>query len=162
VKPIRPRRALISVALVLVACVCLTAAATRLRAATLSAAAGPVLIQPAELVSVLKATSGPKPLVIQVGFRVLYLQAHIPGSEYIGPASSPEGMTMLRKRVEALPRTQPIVLYCGCCPWVRCPTVNPAYDALRAMGFTNLKVLYIASNFGDDWVQKGYPVARGQ
>lgn len=154
---IRPRHAPRSIAVVIFSCVCMTASAARP-----TAAAGPVLIQPAELVSILKATTGPRPLVIQVGFRVLYLQAHIPGSEYIGPASSPEGMALLRKRVEALPRAQPIVIYCGCCPWVRCPTVNPAYDALRAMGFTNVKVLYIASNFGDDWVQKGYPVARGQ
>ena len=150
-KPIRQILVPSSIALVLLACVSRTAAA-----------AEPPLIQPAELVGILKAASGPRPLVIQVGFRILYLQAHIPGSEYIGPASSPEGIGMLRKRVEALPRTQPIVLYCGCCPWVNCPTVHPAYDALRAMGFTSVKVLYIASNFGDDWVKKGYPVARGQ
>ncbi len=150
-KPIRARRALILILPALLACV-----------AGPAAAAGPVLIQPAELVTILKAPSGPKPLVIQVGFRVLYLQAHVPGSEYIGPASSPEGMAMLRKRVGPLPRAQAIVLYCGCCPWIRCPTVNPAYDALRAMGFTNVKILYIASNFGDDWVRKGYPVAQGQ
>jgi hypothetical protein len=29
------------------------------------------------------------------------------------------------------------------------------------MGFTNVKVLYIADNFGKDWVDKGYPVAKG-
>jgi hypothetical protein len=29
------------------------------------------------------------------------------------------------------------------------------------MGFTNVKVLYIANNFGADWVEKGYPVAKG-
>jgi hypothetical protein len=29
------------------------------------------------------------------------------------------------------------------------------------MGFTNIKVLYIANNFGADWVDKGYPVAKG-
>jgi hypothetical protein len=29
------------------------------------------------------------------------------------------------------------------------------------MGFTNVKVLYIVSNFGADWVDKGYPVAKG-
>jgi hypothetical protein len=29
------------------------------------------------------------------------------------------------------------------------------------MGFTNLKVLYISNNFGADWVEKGYPVAKG-
>jgi len=102
------------------------------------------------------------PLVIQVGFRVLYVQAHIPGSEYTGPASSAEGIRQLRKRVEALPRTQSIVLYCGCCPWDKCPNVNPAYNELRAMGFTNVRVLYIADNFGKDWVDKGYPVAKGE
>jgi hypothetical protein len=26
------------------------------------------------------------------------------------------------------------------------------------MGFTNVKVLYLANNFGADWVDKGYPV----
>jgi hypothetical protein len=29
------------------------------------------------------------------------------------------------------------------------------------MGFTNVKVLYLASNFGADWTDKGYPVERG-
>ena len=39
--------------------------------------------------------------------------------------------------------------------------VKPADDTLHAMGFTNVKVLYIADNFGADWVEKGYPVAKG-
>jgi hypothetical protein len=151
VKPIRQILVPSSIALVLLACAFGTAVA-----------AEPPLIQPADLVSVLKAPGGPKPLIIQVGFRVLYLQAHIPGSEYIGPASSPEGMAMLRKRVEALPRGTAIVIYCGCCPWNQCPVIHPAYDALRGMGFTNVKALYIPRNFGVDWMQKGYPVARGQ
>ena len=48
------------------------------------------LINPDELVKVLKSSKGEKPLMIQVGSHVLYSQAHIPGSEYIGPASSRE------------------------------------------------------------------------
>jgi hypothetical protein len=40
--------------------------------------------------------------------------------------------------------------------------VGPAYQELRAMGFTKVKVLYIANNFGADWVDKGYPVAKGE
>ncbi len=126
------------------------------------AASGPDLIQPEELVSVLKSAKVPKPVIIQVGFHVLYVQAHIPGSEYIGPASSPDGIRQLRKRVEPLPRTQSIVLYCGCCPWNKCPNVNPAYKELHSMGFKNVKVLYIANNLGADWVDKGYPVAKGE
>ena len=94
--------------------------------------------------------------------RPLHPQAHIPGSEYIGPASSETGLQSLRKRVESAPRSKFIVLYCGCCPWSHCPNVKPADDALRAMGFTNVKILYIANNFGADWVEKGYPVGKGE
>ncbi len=32
---------------------------------------------------------------------------------------------------------------------------------MRDLGFTHVKVMYIAENFGDDWVNKGYPVAKG-
>jgi len=120
------------------------------------------LINPEELVKILQSPKGEKPLMIQVGSHVLYEQAHIPGSEYIGPASSEIGIQQLRKRVEALPRRKFIVIYCGCCPWSHCPNVKPAGDALHAMGFTNVKVLYIPGNFGMDWVEKGYPVAKGE
>jgi thiosulfate/3-mercaptopyruvate sulfurtransferase len=119
------------------------------------------LMNPDELVKILKSAKSEQPLMIQVGSHVLYSQAHIPGSEYIGPASSEAGLQSLRKRVESLPRNKFFVLYCGCCPWNHCPNVKPADDALRAMGFTNVKVLYIADNFGADWVAKGYPVGKG-
>ncbi len=119
------------------------------------------LINPAELVKILQSSQGKKPLLIDVGSHVLYSQAHIPGSEYIGPASSPDGLQQLRKRVEKLPRSKFIVIYCGCCPWNHCPIVKPASDALRDWGFTNVKVLYIPNNFGADWVNKGYAVASG-
>jgi thiosulfate/3-mercaptopyruvate sulfurtransferase len=119
------------------------------------------LISPEDLVKTMKAGKE-KPLMIQVGSHVLFQQAHIPGSEYIGPASSEAGLQQLRKRVDPLPRKTPIVLYCGCCPWNHCPNVKPAFDALQAMVFTNVKVLYIADNFGANWVDKGYPTVRGE
>ena len=114
-----------------------------------------------QLLKVLQSSAKEKPVMIQVGSHVLYVQAHVPGSEYIGPASSEAGLQQLRKRVESLPRTRFIVLYCGCCPWSHCPSVKPADDALQSMGFSNVKVLYIANNFGTDWVDKGYPTAKG-
>lgn len=120
------------------------------------------LLNPDELAKVLLSSKGEKPLMIQVGSRVLYQQAHIPGSEYIGPASSESGTQQLRKRVEALPRNKFIVLYSGCCPWNHCPNVKPADDALKALGFSNVKVLYLSDNFGANWVDKGYPVAKGE
>jgi thiosulfate/3-mercaptopyruvate sulfurtransferase len=120
------------------------------------------LIQPQELAGMLGATAPEKPLILQVGFRILYQQAHIPGSQYTGAASTVDGLQQLQKQVESVPRKKLIVLYCGCCPWSHCPNVKPAFAALRRMGFKSLKVLYIADNFGADWVDKGYPVARGE
>ena len=90
------------------------------------------------------------------------MQAHIPGSEYIGAGSASQGIGTLRRRVKALPHNTFIVLYCGCCPWSHCPNVHPAYNELHKAGFTNVKVLYIADNFGADWVDKGYPTIKGQ
>lgn len=118
------------------------------------------LINPDELVKILQSSKDEKPLILQVGFHTLYAQAHIPGSEYVGPASSDSGVRQLRKRVESLPRNKFIVIYCGCCPWSHCPNIKPADDALRAMGFTNVRVLHISDNFGADWVDKGYPTAK--
>jgi thiosulfate/3-mercaptopyruvate sulfurtransferase len=118
-------------------------------------------ISPEDLAAVLRG-SGAKPLVLQVGVARLFRYAHIRGSEYAGPASEPEGIEMLRKRVQALPRTASIVIYCGCCPWEHCPNVKPAYDELRKMGFRNVKALYLPNNFKFDWDDKGYPTAKGE
>jgi thiosulfate/3-mercaptopyruvate sulfurtransferase len=120
------------------------------------------LIKPEELLKVLQSPAAEKPLILDVGPHVLYMQAHIPGAEYIGAAFTTQGIELLRKRVKALPKTKSIVLYCGCCPWEHCPNVRPAYDELHKLGFANVKVLYIANNIGTDWVDKGYPTIKGQ
>ena len=120
------------------------------------------LMQPDELNRTLHGPESARPLVLQVGSRMLFDEAHIPGSVYAGPGSSDAGLNVLRDRVKALPRGKFIVIYCGCCPWNRCPNVGPAYQMLHGMGFTQLKVLYIAQNFGTDWAGRGYPVDRGK
>ena len=45
-------------------------------------------ITPEDLVKLLQSSPEQKPLMIQVGSHVLYTQTHIPGSEYLGPAST--------------------------------------------------------------------------
>ena len=120
------------------------------------------VISPEDLLKILQSPKGEKPLILNVGPHLLYMQAHIPGSEYIGAGSDMQGIDSLRRRVKALPRKTFIVLYCGCCPWSHCPNVHPAYNELHKAGFTNVKVLYIADNFGTDWVDKGYPTIKGQ
>jgi len=121
-----------------------------------------VLINPERLTKLLQTPSGEQPMLIHVGFHMLYTQGHIPGSEYIGPASQQDTLEKFRRRVEQLPRKKSIALYCGCCPWDHCPTVSSAYEALHSMGFSGVRVLYIPNNFGRDWIEKGYPVEKGQ
>ena len=118
------------------------------------------LIRPEELVKALQSVA--KPTVLNVGPRMIYVQAHIPGAEFIGPANKPEGLEKLRARAASLPRDSFVVIYCGCCPWEHCPNIRPAYRELKQMGFTRLKVLFIATSFGSDWVEKGYPTAKGE
>ncbi|MGZ4789113.1 MAG: rhodanese-like domain-containing protein [Terriglobales bacterium] len=116
------------------------------------------VIEPADLASLLPTS---KPLVFMVGPHTLYAQAHINGAEYIGMTSQPEGIKALRERVQKLPKTRLIVLYCGCCPWDRCPNMAPAFNELQKLGFNNVKALHIAQNFGADWVNKGLPTQKG-
>lgn len=118
-----------------------------------------VRIEPKDLVAMLQ--KGPAPLVLQVGSKVLFDEAHIVGAQYAGPTGQPEGLQNLKAHVEKEPHDRLIVIYCGCCPWERCPNIGPAYKELHDMGFTNIEVLHLMNNFGEDWVDKGYPVQRG-
>jgi rhodanese-related sulfurtransferase len=127
-------------------------------AASIPAAA---LMQPAEFAATLNALDAPQPLILQVGFRKAYLQAHIPGSEYVGAASEEDGVKVLRGRVAKLRKDSAIVIYCGCCPWSKCPNIAAAYEALHDLGFKNVKVIYIADDFGTNWVDQGFPTAKG-
>jgi thiosulfate/3-mercaptopyruvate sulfurtransferase len=115
-------------------------------------------ITPEELAQILRSAGAEKPAIYHVGYRVLFAQAHIPGSQYAGPGSNQTGLNALMRAVSALPKTQSIVLYCGCCPWKHCPNLEQPWAMLQAAGFTRVKVLYMPKNFGVDWVQKGYPV----
>ena len=118
------------------------------------------LIQPDQLIADQQKKGGAAPLVLQVGSRMMFAQGHSPGSEFAGPAVQPEGIELLRNRVASLPRGKYIVLYCGCCPWTRCPNMGTAYRFLIGMGFKNVKALYLPSNFNADWVSKGYRVEK--
>jgi thiosulfate/3-mercaptopyruvate sulfurtransferase len=117
-------------------------------------AADMALIQPKELAARLEA----KPVVLQVGPNVLYRSHRIPGAIYAGPGSKPEGLALLRNAVAKLAHDREIVIYCGCCPWDRCPNIQPSLDLLQQLGFSHVKALYIADNFKTNWIDAGYPV----
>jgi thiosulfate/3-mercaptopyruvate sulfurtransferase len=101
-----------------------------------------------------------KALVIHTGFAVLYRSAHITGTVYAGPGSKPEGLEELKKLVANEPRDREIVIYCGCCPWVKCPNIRPAFAALHEMGFTHVSALYVPENLATDWIDKGFPTDK--
>jgi len=122
----------------------------------------PALIRPEELAKAIQSSGAAKPIVFNIGPHLIWVQAHIPGAEYIGPTASPQGLEKLRARAATLPRDSFVVIYCGCCPWEHCPNIKPAYQELQQMGFTKLKVLYIGNSFGTDWVEKGYPTAKSE
>jgi hypothetical protein len=122
--------------------------------AALAFAAGQMAtIQPEELASKLSS----KPAIFYVGPNVMYRSKHIPGAIYAGPGNKAEGIALLKAAVGKLPRDREILIYCGCCPWDKCPNMQPAFEALKAMGFTKAKGVYMAENFKTNWLDKGYP-----
>lgn len=98
-----------------------------------------------------------KPVVIAVVFPAMYRQRHIAGALFAGPGRDASGIDALKAAVKGLPADTAIVLYCGCCPMVRCPNIRPAYRTLKELGYTNVRVLDLETNFHDDWSSNGYP-----
>jgi hypothetical protein len=41
---------------------------------------------------------------------------------------------------------------------VHCPNIRPAFQTLNDLGYTNVHILDLPSNFRADWMEKGYPV----
>src|SRR6266446_3960150 len=79
---------------------------------------------------------------------------------FAGPGSKPEGLELLKTAVAKLSKDREIVLYCGCCPWDRCPNMTPAIHMLKEMGFTRVKAMHVPENFKKDWIDQGYPVEQ--
>jgi hypothetical protein len=119
-------------------------------------------MEPGALAKLLQDPTGDRPFMLQVGSHIMFAQSHIPGSVFAGPGSQPSGLHLMETTVASTPKGKLIVIYCGCCPWDRCPNIGPTYKRLRELGFTNVKALYLANNFGNDWVAKGYPADKGE
>jgi thiosulfate/3-mercaptopyruvate sulfurtransferase len=120
------------------------------------------VLHAADLVSEVRNTkSSSAPTIVYVGFRTLFEGGHVPGASFHGTASTEKGLAELKKWLAALPHATDIVVYCGCCPFDRCPNIRPAYKALHEMGFTHVRVLVLPTSFAADWVEKGYPIEKG-
>ncbi|HEX2606933.1 MAG TPA: rhodanese-like domain-containing protein [Flavisolibacter sp.] len=114
------------------------------------------LIEPATLAQTINSKKD-VPLILSVG-----PGASIPQSVEIGTTNTPEGIDKLKAHLKQVKKDQPIVIYCGCCPFEHCPNVRPAIEVLKAMQFTNYRLLNLPHNIKKDWIDKGYPVISNQ
>lgn len=112
------------------------------------------LIEPAALAAILANPKAKQPLIYNIG-----VVENIKGAKSLGAASEKENLERLRKTLSGLPKTSSVVVYCGCCPFSRCPNIRPAVAMLKSMGFINGKLLNIPTNVKKDWIDKGYPLA---
>jgi thiosulfate/3-mercaptopyruvate sulfurtransferase len=120
------------------------------------------VLEAADLVRELgNSKGGSAPVIVYVGFRTLFEGGHVPAATFHGTASKEAGLRELRKWVGALPRSTNLVIYCGCCPFDRCPNIRPAYKAVDDLGFTHVRLLVLPTSFAADWVEKGYPIEKG-
>ena len=118
-------------------------------------------VKAAEFAHELGAKASTPPTVIYVGFHTLFAGGHIPEATFHGSASNEQGLAELKKWADGLPRTTNLVIYCGCCPFEKCPNIRPAFTALSGMGFKKLRVLILPTSFVKDWAEKDYPIQKG-
>ncbi|MDF2191307.1 rhodanese-like domain-containing protein [Paraflavitalea sp. CAU 1676] len=83
--------------------------------------------------------------------------AIIKGSVDIGPGREYQNIAKLKNHLRSISKEQEVVIYCGCCPFSKCPNIRPAFSALVEMGFKNAKLLDIPKNIKVDWLDKNYP-----
>lgn len=112
------------------------------------------LMEPATLAQTMEAKKD-VPLIISMGPGAL-----IPNSVDIGPGNEAENITELKTLLAAKKKNDKVVVYCGCCPFDRCPNVRPAIAALKEAGFTNYYLLNLKTNLKTDWIDKGYPTTK--
>lgn len=113
------------------------------------------LLEPSELAADIKAGEAKTPIIFNIG-----AVEDIKGAIHIGAVSNAENLEKLKEAVAALSKDSPIVIYCGCCPFAKCPNVRPAFIELQKLGFTNVKLLNISTNLKTNWIAKGYPLAN--
>jgi len=110
------------------------------------------LIEPSELAQVINSHEK-VPVIISVG-----PGAVIPNSIEVGMARDKANQEALKEKLKHYSRKTKVVIYCGCCPFEKCPNVRPALEVLREMKFTNYYLLDLPHNLKQDWIDKGYPV----
>lgn len=113
------------------------------------------LLAPEKLAATIKDSNATHPIILSVSPGPV-----IPGSIDIGPTSDKSNLERLKTHLKTISKDADVVLYCGCCPFERCPNIRPAFSLMTEMGFKNHKLLNLPNNVRMDWINKGYPVAE--
>ncbi len=111
------------------------------------------LIEPKDLATQIKSQNTLQPLLISIGPGGL-----IKGSVEVGPAKEKANLDKLKQLLAKEKKDRDIVIYCGCCPFEKCPNIRPAFTLLNNLKFTNHKLLNLPHNIKIDWIDKGYSV----
>ena len=111
------------------------------------------LLEPSILAANIKDNPANLPVILNIG-----AVEDIKGAKHIGPVSNADHMKTLKNVVATLPKNKEIVIYCGCCPFAKCPNIRPAFQELKKLGFSNVKLLNLPVNLKTNWISKGYPL----
>lgn len=113
------------------------------------------LLEPEALASRISQGKTEDLLILSIG-----PDAIIKGSVDIGPGMEKENIEKLKAHLSEVPRNKEVVIYCGCCPFDRCPNIRPAFTLLKQMGFKKGKLLNIRQNIKVNWLDKDYPTTE--
>lgn len=119
-------------------------------------------LQPVELARRLDEVAAGELVVLYVGpSDDPFEERHVPGARRLPHVGTKEGRRALARALETTPKGVGVVVYCGCCPYERCPSVRPANAILRASRRPDAWWLDLPTSFEVDWIERGFPVARG-
>ena len=111
------------------------------------------LMEPSHLINLLN-NNKIKPIILNIG-----VENNIKGAIKVGAAKHKVNLTKLENEIKKYPKNALIVLYCGCCPFDKCPNIRPAFSILSKNKYKQFYLLHLPHNIRTDYIEKGFPMA---
>ena len=113
------------------------------------------LMEPSALAAIISNPKAKQAQIFNIG-----VVEDIKGAKKMGGASVKANLEKFKNALSSLPKNTLVVVYCGCCPFEKCPNIRPAFNLMKSMGFTNGKLLNLPTNLKQNWIDKGFPLAQ--